>query len=75
MRIFLAKGEFTLEIVDDGQEFNPLDVPEADTASKMDERAIGGLGIHLVRNLMDEMKYAYRNKKNHLIMKMKIKEI
>jgi len=47
----------TLEIEDDGRPFNPLERPAPDTAAPLDERPIGGLGIHLVKQLMDEVRY------------------
>jgi anti-sigma regulatory factor (Ser/Thr protein kinase) len=72
--ISLEDDYIVLEIRDDGREFNPLDIPEPDTESGMDERPIGGLGLHLIRNMMDEIQYTYENKKNCLIMKKKIKE-
>lgn len=37
--------------------FNPLDLPAPDTASAMEERAVGGLGVHLVRRLAHGMDY------------------
>ncbi len=63
-----------LIIEDDGREFNQLEIGEADTKSSMEDRAIGGLGIHLIRNAMDEAHYIYKNKKNCLTMKKIIKE-
>ncbi len=65
----------TLEIIDDSRQFNPLKIPEADTESDMDERAIGGLGLHLVKNLMDNIKYTYKNGKNCLTMKKKVDKV
>lgn len=75
IRISLQDEQVLIEVEDDGREFNPLTIPEADTESSIEERPIGGLGVHLVRNLMDELKYTYQNKKNCLLMKKKLKEI
>jgi len=44
-------------IKDRGREFDPTKVEEADTTLSAEERNIGGLGIHLVRNIMDSMSY------------------
>ncbi|MDP2304289.1 MAG: ATP-binding protein [Ignavibacteria bacterium] len=44
-------------IKDDGKAFNPLEKAEPDTSLSIDERKIGGLGIHLVRKMMDEVRY------------------
>ena len=59
----------TVEITDDGRPFNPLeDAPTADTTSPMDERPIGGLGVHLVRTLMSDVRYRRENDRNRLTM-------
>ena len=44
-------------VSDDGVAFNPLAVPPPDTTLPLEERELGGLGIHLVRNLTDEATY------------------
>lgn len=74
IHISLEVDHIVLEIKDDGKEFNPLNIPEPDTKSGMDERPVGGLGLHLIRNMMDEIHYTYENNKNCLILKKKIKE-
>lgn len=59
----------TLEIVDDGRPFNPLeDAPIPDVEAALEDRPIGGLGIHLVLTMMDEMHYRRENEKNHLTL-------
>lgn len=46
-------------IFDDGAQYDPTKAEEPDTASSAEERDIGGLGIHIVRNLMDKIDYKY----------------
>ena len=46
-----------VEISDDGRAFDPLSLPPPDTTLSADRRAVGGLGIHLVRKTMDEVDY------------------
>ena len=59
----------TIEIVDDGPRFNPLqDAPLPDPEASLDERPIGGLGIHLVRTMMDEVSYRYEGGRNRLTL-------
>lgn len=53
-----------LEIQDDGCEFNPFAHPVPDTSLSADERPIGGLGIHFVRNLVDDCEYTRSGEKN-----------
>ena len=59
----------TIEIIDDGKPFDPLtDAPDPDTESSIEDRAVGGLGIHLVRTMMDEVSYRREEKRNHMIL-------
>jgi anti-sigma regulatory factor (Ser/Thr protein kinase) len=66
LNISLADGRFTTMIADDGPPFDPLALEAPDTGLDIDDRAIGGLGIHLVREMMDELGYAYENGQNRL---------
>lgn len=59
----------TVEISDDGLPFNPLlDKETPDISAPLGDRPIGGLGIHLVRSLMDEIWYSREDGKNKLAM-------
>jgi anti-sigma regulatory factor (Ser/Thr protein kinase) len=60
--------QVTLEISDSAPAFNPLSVPEPDITLDIDKRSIGGLGILLVRRVMDSVTYRYKNHKNVLTM-------
>jgi anti-sigma regulatory factor (Ser/Thr protein kinase) len=73
-RFALEHKTLTIEVEDDGRPFNPLEAPEPDIAQSLQERSIGGLGIHLVRKLTDELEYQRQNGRNILIMKLKVKE-
>lgn len=55
-------------IVDDGPEFDPLQAPEPDLSSRLEDRKPGGLGVHLVKRLMDRVEYARREGRNWLVM-------
>jgi serine/threonine-protein kinase RsbW len=57
-----------ISIEDDARPFNPLLAPEVDVDAPVAERRIGGLGIHLVRNLMDQVGYQRRPIGNRLIL-------
>lgn len=58
-----------LNLVDDGREFNPLEVdPNHNVADTIEELEIGGKGWTLVRAYMDEFDYAYDDGKNHLTL-------
>ena len=72
VRLSAQSGEIKAEVEDDGRPFNPLEAPEPDTTKPLEERIVGGLGIHLVRKLMDGLEHERRGDKNLLIMKKKI---
>lgn len=65
-------GGLEIEVQDDGIEFNPLLQEPPDTNAPIEERPIGGLGIHLVRHYMDELNYRRHNGRNILSMKKNI---
>jgi serine/threonine-protein kinase RsbW len=69
MTFSLEAGRVSVEIVDATAAFNPLLAPPPDTVSPLESREPGGLGITLVRRLMDETLYERRNGRNHFIMR------
>lgn len=64
--ITIGDAAMRATVSDDGPPFDPLARPAPDTDAGVDERAIGGLGIHLVREMMDEVGYVYRQGRNNL---------
>ena len=64
MRLAVEGNEFHVELADDGLPFNPLLMAEPDLTKPIEERDIGGLGILMVRRLMDGVRYEYRERKN-----------
>ncbi len=62
-------GELTIEVDDDGRPFDPLQAPPPDLDLPIEERPVGGLGIHIVRSLMDAVEYRRRNDRNVLTMR------
>lgn len=59
--------EITLE--DDARPFNPIIQPAPDLDVLLEEREPGGLGLHLVKNMVDDLIYHRRDHKNILIIK------
>lgn len=53
----VREGRVLVAVTDDGAPFDPTLAPAPDTGLSVDERQIGGLGVHLVRQLMDEVRY------------------
>ena len=64
INVKLIKNHLAVTITDDGIPFNPFSSNSPDTDSSMDERELGGLGIHLVRNMMDKVSYQRKDDKN-----------
>ena len=53
-----TEDALTIDIVDDGMPFDPIsDAPTPDVNAPMEDRGIGGLGVHLVQAMTDEMHY------------------
>ncbi|WP_420639177.1 ATP-binding protein [Candidatus Poriferisocius sp.] len=60
-------GGLTISLTDDGAPFDPLaDAPEPDLTLPLSERPIGGLGLHLVRTIGQDLEYRRDNDRNHL---------
>lgn len=58
-----------IEVVDEARPFDPLqDAPQPTTDASVEEREVGGLGVHIAKQLMDEMEYRRENGRNHLTL-------
>lgn len=71
VRISRLKDELRVEVEDDAMPFNPLEVPVVDVSRPLEDRPVGGLGIHLVRQIMDGLEYRQLDGKNLLVMRKK----
>jgi anti-sigma regulatory factor (Ser/Thr protein kinase) len=69
IRVALDADGVSLQVEDDGRAFNPLDAPKPDVGLDIDQRPIGGLGVHLVRSLMDALEYRREGDRNIFIMR------
>lgn len=61
-----SDGGVELQVEDDGREFDPLSAPEVDLGIPLEERRVGGLGIHLVRKMASEVRYRRQDGKNRV---------
>ena len=68
----LDGGDLCFVLSDSGTPFDPTAAPEADISLGVEERPIGGLGIFLVRKIMDQVTYQYTGGRNTLKMLKKI---
>jgi sigma-B regulation protein RsbU (phosphoserine phosphatase) len=64
----LSGDRLSVTISDDGSPFNPFAGSPPNTGLSIEEREIGGLGIHLVRSMMDEVSYNRRTDRNVVIL-------
>jgi serine/threonine-protein kinase RsbW len=64
------EGRVTAVVTDDAVAYDPLARPPVDTTLPLEERKIGGLGVHLVKNLMDAVRYERRDGRNILTMEL-----
>lgn len=64
VKVELSGDRLKVSMVDDGIPFNPFGIETPDTELSLEEREIGGLGIHLIRKMMDRVSYRRRIDKN-----------
>ena len=68
----LQEGSIVFVLTDTGKEFDPTLAPEADITLSAEDRPIGGLGIFLIRQIMNEVKYERIEGKNVLTLGKKL---
>lgn len=71
IRYSLQKDFLKLEITDDSNPYDPANAPEPDINASLENRKIGGLGIYLIKNMLDDIKYSSENGKNTLVLTKK----
>jgi anti-sigma regulatory factor (Ser/Thr protein kinase) len=73
VQMSVNSAELRCEVVDGGRAFDPLQAPTPDLSAPLQDRELGGLGIHLVRSLMDRVNYRRDGDKNVLTMTKRIR--
>ena len=66
VRVALEAGHAVVEIEDDGRPFDPGAAPDAEVDGPIQKRSIGGLGLHLVRQVVETMDYHRVEGKNRV---------
>jgi len=71
IHVKLSASDTAVEIgiEDDGKAFDPFALPEPDLSLPLAERPVGGLGVHFVRKLMNDVKYKHENNRNYMFLK------
>ena len=72
VRLRVRAGVVQAEVEDDGRAFNPLDVPPPNLDVPLEERPVGGLGLHIVRALMDDVEYRRDGTRNILTLRKRL---
>ena len=72
VRFLAGSGLARVEVEDDGREFNPLTLPPVDTSVPLEQRRIGGLGVHMVREFMDSVEYRREAGRNILTLTRRV---
>lgn len=70
--LHLEDGKFTMTFKDAGVKFDPLAKPDPDITLSLEDRPIGGLGIFLCKQMMDDVSYKYEGDMNILSMSIKV---
>lgn len=68
----MHEDSIVLVLTDTGKEFDPTMAPEIDVTLSAEERQIGGLGIFLIRQIMNEVRYERIDGKNVLTLEKKL---
>ncbi|MDO4531412.1 MAG: SpoIIE family protein phosphatase, partial [Bacillota bacterium] len=66
-----GEGEVLLTFRDNGKPYNPLEAEDPDITLSAEERSIGGLGVYMVRQMMDQVEYTYEDGCNVLTLTMR----
>jgi anti-sigma regulatory factor (Ser/Thr protein kinase) len=73
LKFAVDNGEFVIEISDDGKAFDPTKFPIPNVDEPANERAVGGLGIHMIRQSMDGVAYERVAGRNVLRLRKRLK--
>ncbi len=68
VRMSAGAGSVRIEVIDDGRAFDPRTAPEPRPNAARRRARPGGIGIHLVRQLVDEIAYRRANNRNHIVV-------
>lgn len=73
VRVSADAALLVAEIEDTGAPFNPLSVEPVDVSLPLDQKPIGGLGVHIIRQYMDDLAYERLDGKNRVTMRKRLR--
>lgn len=68
-----VKGSIWIQIINEGEKYNPLLLKDPNIELAMEDRSIGGLGVYMYKSIMDEVEYANKGGKNILTLSRQLK--
>lgn len=74
VRLEIEAGNLTAEVLDNGRPFDPSAVPEPVLSKIIEDRAAGGVGIHLMRDMTDRIDYRHEDGLNRLTLVKRLME-
>jgi len=72
LSLALAGPRLTMTLADDGPAFDPLALPQPDVGAALEDRPVGGLGVFLVRQMMDTVSYRRAGPRNELCLTKRV---
>ena len=72
LQIRLLEDSLEVVVIDDAVAFNPLEAPRPDVTQPVETRKVGGLGVALVKKLMDAVEYERRDDRNRLLLRRRL---
>ena len=69
VRYQIFDGGIEVQVSDNARAFDPLSLPAPDLSAPLEKRQAGGLGVFLVRKMMDEVRYDYRDGRNRFVFR------
>lgn len=74
IQVSFEENMVSIVFIDGGKPYNPWEKEDPDITLSAEERQIGGLGVYLVKNTMNQVDYRYEDHKNILTIRKKILE-
>ncbi len=68
----VADGVLEIVLSDPGKRFDPRHAPAPDTGQALEDRQIGGLGVHLVRSMVDSFDYCHEAGRNRVTLRKRL---
>ncbi len=75
VRIGIEAGEAVIEVIDNARPFDPTKASAPDLNASIEDRLVGGLGVYLVKTMMDEVKYRRDGGRNHVTLKKRLPKL